>query len=963
MLSARAETVAKLIEQARSETAQRAYTEQSIENLSSPTELLIPEHPEVPRIKNMLTEDVDAGAGGLAHERNFLHTLRNDPEFRKALGEPGGLNEGIPEDYVNSKLSKIRQKTGPSRKSGLGPSLPQADGAAAEPSPAAQEPDHSQDMYTLIHKIQSEIIEHEKLVARLQARQNDYAAMKDAYEQKLTNLQSQLIQVQQERDEALGRIRGDTKTPVGERDRGAAAVKARYEEQKRKLEQEIQEYKKKLNDNGRLQSSSKSRSEGLTKGLRETIESLKAEKAQIMRDLKREADKNKALHIETQKELQRREVETLEMKKKLQELEKSHEMQTIILRRRSEEIRHSKSKLKKVLTMLKRTESRPGSRQGSASSRLRQGWFDDQSGEDLTGRLSNPLNGDLDEYENMPPLAIRARFKKQLLEQEMACAISARRAAMALDELYEKRDRLLGEQRELLAERERVVLADSEATGLPLDPQKPQYMDDRLWVLDHEIAMVNSRILAVEEERGVQSKPSAPADSSAQDEESIPEERRLVWQRPMRRPSSPMVPSALDRGNELGSAAPEADGVDQTRHQTLFMEDVNRCRTQDTEKSQSNAPPASLPLDTDQIWDNIVNFLHSLESEELSLILELYLEDIIQLRMFVRDEEYALNERDRIIAELKSSIDTIQHAARQAAVDYEGRIQKVQEEDLVRQKKAVQVAVEKALQESRQSPRISVSTETDQPIEEVADENELTDQDLEVLRIIKDKMRLSKRSSGKLYVLQNAGADRLPRSSSFTYEPEEQAEKGSGSRRQAWSDVPRTHSLNASGDSLVSTSDASAPRPPSPLRQSFKHSSRDDLPPSRALSLPRRSRIPQAAGPPSPRIGYASDTSGEDEEAVASNRPQGTITRPFPDAEQYRSSNNLSPTRPALRRTPTNPEEDVFRRLASAHTLASQAKMIHRPQEMLSTDELVPRRASPTAECPVGAAVLIPEKS
>jgi hypothetical protein len=49
------------------------------------------------------------------------------------------------------------------------------------------------------------------------------------------------------------------------------------------------------------------------------------------------------------------------------------------------------------------------------------------------------------------------------------------------------------------AERDRCVQADFEQSGI-LDPEQPQYMDERLGVLDLELAMVLSRISSAEEE-------------------------------------------------------------------------------------------------------------------------------------------------------------------------------------------------------------------------------------------------------------------------------------------------------------------------------------------------------------------------------------------------------------------------------------------------------------------------------
>jgi hypothetical protein len=127
---------------------------------------------------------------------------------------------------------------------------------------AAAEPD----VYMLINKIQNDISEHEALVSRIQRRDAEYEVMKKAYEQKLSVLQSQMTQFQSERDLAMSKMAGGNK----------AKAKTKYDEEKKRLDTQISEYKRKLGENSRMQTSNRSQSDMLTRQLHATIESLKS---------------------------------------------------------------------------------------------------------------------------------------------------------------------------------------------------------------------------------------------------------------------------------------------------------------------------------------------------------------------------------------------------------------------------------------------------------------------------------------------------------------------------------------------------------------------------------------------------------------------------------------------------------------------------------------------------------------
>lgn len=127
----------------------------------------------------------------------------------------------------------------------------------------------STSLYILVDKIQSDISENEQIVSRLHQREAEYEAMKSIFEQKLSGLKVQLLQVQRERDLAIERIKSENLQPKEKA--GTIAVKARFDKRYKQLESEISELRQKL----ALRTNSKAQSAALTKNLMATIQSLK----------------------------------------------------------------------------------------------------------------------------------------------------------------------------------------------------------------------------------------------------------------------------------------------------------------------------------------------------------------------------------------------------------------------------------------------------------------------------------------------------------------------------------------------------------------------------------------------------------------------------------------------------------------------------------------------------------------
>ena len=179
-----------------------------------------------------------------------------------------------------------------------------------------------------------------------------------------------------------------------------------------------------------------------------------------------------------------------------------------MLKKKNEEVIKSQHKLRNVMSLLKRSStpskiSKTGStycqspikklsRAGS-----RRGHFQKTGDRQKMASLFDSL--DRVTHEDFSKTEANARLKYDILEKELSTCIATRQSRNVIASLIHQSKRLVGEQQELLAERSRIVTADFERTGV-YDADSPQYMDERLGVVECELATIDSKIRVVQEQ-------------------------------------------------------------------------------------------------------------------------------------------------------------------------------------------------------------------------------------------------------------------------------------------------------------------------------------------------------------------------------------------------------------------------------------------------------------------------------
>ncbi|KAJ3072900.1 hypothetical protein HDU99_002076, partial [Rhizoclosmatium hyalinum] len=213
-----------------------------------------------PRSIRVVKKESEVPVFEVAHEGRLLKALKTDPEVGQALSPTEPIEEssteasepqprlfGLPKtSTATTHSSHLTHETTndtdtdmdedddnddqDSHYSDLDETTPNSNpSSTATTSTTAPPKDKSQEIYLLIHRLQTDIKQHEALLSKHAKRDQEYQAFREAYESKLSVLQAQLSSVGRERDEAIKKMKsggGAGKNGGGERP-GTAAVKLR----------------------------------------------------------------------------------------------------------------------------------------------------------------------------------------------------------------------------------------------------------------------------------------------------------------------------------------------------------------------------------------------------------------------------------------------------------------------------------------------------------------------------------------------------------------------------------------------------------------------------------------------------------------------------------------------------------------------------------------------------------------
>ncbi|KAG0273599.1 hypothetical protein BGZ96_004768, partial [Linnemannia gamsii] len=465
---------------------------------------------------------------------------------------------------------------------------------APAPAPAAEKPNY--DM--MLNEVQSGIAIKEELVHQLEKAEAEYHHMRDQYEEEI-------------------RIPG--------------SVKVKYEAKIKQLMAELSDLQHKYSEVSKVANEKRTLAENQLRTLRVSVETLKAEKVRMVKRMKEDAERIKEMNAANDREIQalrRSEKAALEARKKAErEVEQHQQRATAMLHRNSNAnaTTGASTHQAKVIGFLKKPQTPKGITK-TASKR--------------PTRLNGPADRKDAQASAIPaptkttkgPGSIRSKVaqKKQVIDRAIYGYISGQHAINVMEDMLKKRERLKNEKQELEAERLRVVQAQEEnaiANGdILLDfASEHQYMDDRITMIDAEVAYINARIRALQAEAAALGFVTAP-----------------------------------EKNHQYSD---EETGLDGTRDEEELMTKLIR---QGMAEDAMGLPPGS---GATVAFESSVTILRSMDLGESR---ELF-EDMVTVRGHENGLQVQVSNQEKVIEELKRALQAMRQAAVGATLGYEKR--------------------------------------------------------------------------------------------------------------------------------------------------------------------------------------------------------------------------------------------------------------------------------------------------
>lgn len=208
----------------------------------------------------------------------------------------------------------------------------------------------------VLGQLRTDLQSQEQLVQQIEAVQNEYAVMKQRYEERIGLLNHSLQSANRERDEAVGKIQAK---PV--EDTLGQATRQKYEEKIKKLGKEVNDSRKLASD---LQSKSAVKTstyERTIASLKNTVGALKTERLQLVQKFESLESQFKQGDVSHEGELREARLRERKASDSAKRWKRAYDFQKSLLARRSEQCILARGKVHTLLTVLRKSKQQAGS--------------------------------------------------------------------------------------------------------------------------------------------------------------------------------------------------------------------------------------------------------------------------------------------------------------------------------------------------------------------------------------------------------------------------------------------------------------------------------------------------------------------------------------------------------------------------------------------------------------------------
>ncbi|KAG0258809.1 Kinesin-like protein kif21b [Mortierella polycephala] len=468
----------------------------------------------------------------------------------------------------------------------------------------------------MLNEMQSGIAIKEELVLQLERAETDYHNMRSQYEDEIRVMEDRIREAEMDRE----RERAQEPKLHG-------SAKVQYETKIKQLMAELSDLQRKYAEVAKIANEKRNLAENQLRTLRVAVETLKAEKQRMIKRMKEDAERIKEINAANDREIQalrRAEKAALDGRKKAErEAEQQQQRVNAMLHRNSES--GSNAQQAKVISFLKKPQTPKGiSKVPKRAPRI--GFSEKVETRQSSIPAPRP--------KKQGSIRLQVAQKKQVIDRAIYGYISGQHAINVMEDMLKKRERLRSEKLELEQERQRVVQAQEEnaiaSDDILLDfASEPQYMDDRLTMIDAEVAYINARIRALQAEAAALG-----------------------------------FVTTIEKGNRLNEEG--KDGSTTSDEEEMMTKLIRQGMADDA----MGLPPGS---GATVAFESSISILRSLDLNESREFLEMLFEDMVNVRGHESGLQVQVANQEKVIDELKRALQTMRQTAVGATLGYEKR--------------------------------------------------------------------------------------------------------------------------------------------------------------------------------------------------------------------------------------------------------------------------------------------------
>ncbi len=206
----------------------------------------------------------------------------------------------------------------------------------------------------MLHQIQSDIKVKEELVSHLEKSEVEYTFMRKKFDERISLLQAQLVDIQKEKDMALTRAKSNVAVKTDVKHQVEPEIRQVYEQKIKQLSAKIQDLARKYSSATTSVQSARHQNESALKTLKTSIHRLETEKKRLVQRMRMEAERVREKMLRQERKIQQLQRQQAQCNQAKKRLEREHEEQKIILKKQNEEILMSTSQLKQMMSVMKK---------------------------------------------------------------------------------------------------------------------------------------------------------------------------------------------------------------------------------------------------------------------------------------------------------------------------------------------------------------------------------------------------------------------------------------------------------------------------------------------------------------------------------------------------------------------------------------------------------------------------------